>query len=107
MIITTSQTVQNRSILNYLGLVSGESILGPKFMETVLNGVSSPQGCTGACKPAVEEARQAALEEMKIKAVELGAEAIIAVDIDYVELKDQMLLIAVSGTAVKLVEYRD
>ena len=107
MIITTSQTVQNRSIQNYLGLVSGESILGPNFMETVLNGVNSPKGCTGECKPTVENARQAAIEEMSKKAEEIGAEAVIAVDIDYVELKEQMLLIAVTGTAVKLVEYRD
>ncbi len=107
MIITTSQTVQNRSIQNYLGLVSGESILGPKFMETVLNGVNSSQGCTGACKPAVDDARNFAIEEMTNKAEQLGAEAVIAIDIDYVELKEQMLLISVSGTAVKLVEYRD
>ena len=107
MIITTSQTVQNRSIQEYLGLVSGESILGSKFMETVLNGVNSPQGCTGACKTTLNDSRQAAIDEMKMKAELIGADALIAVDIDYVEMKDQLLLISVSGTAVKLVEYRD
>jgi len=107
MIVTTTQTVQNRSIQNYLGLVSGESILGHGFVESVFAGINNPEGCTGKCKITLEDARQAAIKEMEEKALQLGADAIIAVDVDYAEIKDEMLMVAVNGTAVKLIEYRD
>lgn len=107
MIITTTQTVQNRSIQEYLGLVSGESVLGAKFMEAVVSGLGGSQGFTGEVKKTLDDAREAAINEMIERAGKMGAEAIVAVDVDYADIKDELLLVAVSGTAVKLVEYRD
>lgn len=105
MIVTTTETVENRSIQEYLGLVAGESILDEKVAKEVLTGIAGAVSESyETYKNKMTQSRLAALEQMKVKAEKMGADAIVAIDFDYVVLHDDMLMIAATGTAVKLAE---
>jgi len=105
MIVTTTETVENRSIQEYLGLVAGESILDEKVAKEMLTGIAGAVSESyETYKNKMTQSRLAALEQMKAKAEKMGADAIVAIDFDYAVLHDDMLMITASGTAVKLAE---
>lgn len=89
-----------------LGIVATEVVLGMNIFKDVLANVRDIfGGRSGAVQNTLEEARTAALEDLRLKAAELGANAVIAVDIDYHSISTgssvNMMMVAVSGTAVK------
>lgn len=105
MIITTTPTIEGRPIVEYLGVVTGEAILGANILRDF---VASFRDIVGGRANVYEEelrkARHIAFDEMAAAATALGATAIVGVDIDYeyISLSVGMLMVAASGTAVKV-----
>lgn len=103
MILTTTATIEGQPVKRYLGIVTGEVIMGANvfrdFMASITDIVG---GRSGAYESKLQEARDAAFDEMCHKASRMGANAIIGVDIDYEVIRDGMLMVAVSGTAVSV-----
>jgi uncharacterized protein YbjQ (UPF0145 family) len=105
MIVTTTQTVEGRRVIEYRGIVTGEAILGANIFRDLFAGIRDiVGGRSGAYEKALREAREMALAEMEQEARRLGGDAIVGVDLDYeVVGKDSgMLMVSASGTAVKL-----
>jgi uncharacterized protein YbjQ (UPF0145 family) len=105
MILTTTPTVEGRTIREYKGVVFGEVISGVNFFRDI---AASIRDLVGGRSTSYEEelinARSQAMDEMVERAVRLGADAVIGIDIDYEVLgeKGGMLMVTASGTAVKL-----
>ena len=105
MITTTTHSIEGPAVTAYLGIVVGEAIIGANIIKDLFAGVRDVvRGRTGACEEALRTARARALREMSPKAQELGAYAVIGVDIDYEVLgkAGSMLMVTSAGTAVKL-----
>lgn len=103
MLITTTSTIDGRSIRSYLGIVTGEAIMGANIVRDFFAGITDiVGGRSGAYESKLAEAREIAIREMEAKATSLGANAIVGVDIDYEVIRDGMLMVAASGTAVSV-----
>jgi uncharacterized protein YbjQ (UPF0145 family) len=107
MIVTTGPNVDGRQVVEYCGIVNGEAILGANLFKDFFAGIRDVVGGrSGAYEQSLRQARNTAVKEMTQAAKELGADAIIAVDIDYESLAinngGNMLMVAASGTAVRL-----
>ncbi|MFN4010709.1 MAG: heavy metal-binding domain-containing protein [Pannonibacter sp.] len=103
MIVTTTSTLQNREILDYKGLVTGEAILGANIFKDLFAGIRDiVGGRSGAYEAELAKARTIALEEMQQSAARLGANAVIGVDLDYETVGNggSMLMVTATGTAV-------
>lgn len=103
MIVTTTSTLQNREILDYKGLVTGEAILGANIFKDLFAGIRDiVGGRSGAYEAELAKARTIALDEMQQNAARLGANAVIGVDLDYetVGSGGSMLMVTATGTAV-------
>ena len=103
VIVTTTPTVEGRKITGYLGIVTGEAVLGANIFKDLFAGIRDIVGGRSATyERELQRARDLALEEMKTAAVELGANAVVGIDVDYetVGANGSMLMVAVSGTAV-------
>ena len=103
MLMTTTATVDGKPISRYLGIVTGEAIIGANIFRDIFAGVRDiVGGRSGTYEKALSEARQVAIMEMQTRAQELGANAIVGIDLDYEVLgqNNGMLMVAVSGTAV-------
>lgn len=102
MILTTTPSIEGRSITGYKGIVTGEAILGANIFRDVFASVRDIVG--GRSKAYEEElgrARETAMAEMEQNAARLGADAVVGVDLDY-EVINNMLMVSASGTAVTL-----
>jgi uncharacterized protein YbjQ (UPF0145 family) len=107
VIITTTNNIEGRSVEEYRGIVMGEAIIGANIIKDLFAAVRDVVGGrAGAYEDALRSARQEALREMSTRAQELGADAVIGVDIDYEVLgkAGSMLMVTSAGTAVKLSE---
>ena len=107
MIVTTTPVLEDRRIVAYLGLVSGEAIMGANIFRDFLASVRDVVGGqAGAYEKVLKNARDAALEEMEAEARSRGATAIVGVALDYEVIGDKgsMLMVAASGTAVRTAE---
>ena len=105
MIVTTTPSVEGRRITEYKGVVFGEVIAGVNFVKDFVAGLSNFfGGRSGTYEEELINARQQALAEMKQRAAQLGADAVVGVDIDYEVLgaDNGMLMVTASGTAVRL-----
>ena len=102
MLISTTNTIEGRTIVTYYGLVTGEAILGANVFRDLFAGVRDiVGGRSGAYEKVLKEARDTAVAEMAREAAELGANAVIAVDLDYETVhKGTMLMVSATGTAV-------
>lgn len=103
MIITTTQSVEGKKIVDYKGIVFGEVVSGVDFVKDFTAGLSNFfGGRSGTYEKELITARQNALAEMEQRAVELGANAVVGVDIDYEVLgaNNGMMMVTASGTAV-------
>lgn len=102
MIITTTQEIQGRQVVEYLGIVTGEAILGANIFRDIFAGIRDiVGGRSAAYEEELGKARRTALAEMEDRAREMGATAIVGVDLDY-EVINNMLMVSASGTAVTL-----
>lgn len=105
MIVTTTPSVEGRRITEYKGVVFGEVIAGVNFVKDLVAGLSNFfGGRSGTYEEELINARQQALDEMEQRAAQLGADAVVGVDIDYEVLgaDNGMLMVTASGTAVRL-----
>lgn len=104
MITTTTPSIEGRSINEYLGIVTGEAILGANIFKDLFAGIRDiVGGRSGAYEQELAKARAIALEEMTAVAVSLGADAIVGIDLDYETVgQGSMLMVTASGTAVRL-----
>jgi len=105
MIIVTTDSVDGRRIQAYLGLVAGEAIVGVNIFRDMFSGIRDiVGGRAGGYQAALRDAREHALEDLRQAARELGADAVLGVDLDYEVLgkENGMLMVSVNGTAVKL-----
>src|SRR5262245_55603408 len=103
MIVTTTPSIEGRRIRDYRGIVTGEAILGANVFRDIFAGIRDfVGGRSSAYEDVLNRARNSALEEMTAKAVSLGANAVVGVDLDYEVLGAQngMLMVSATGTAV-------
>jgi uncharacterized protein YbjQ (UPF0145 family) len=102
MLMTTTATIEGRPAGDYLGVVTGESILGANIgrdIGAMFRNVTG--GRVSGYEKELRNARDIALKEMTEAAEALGAEGILGIDIDYETVGGQMLMVTASGTAVK------
>jgi uncharacterized protein YbjQ (UPF0145 family) len=103
MLVTTTNTVEGRKIVEYRGLVAGEAILGANLFRDMFASIRDiVGGRSGSYVRVLTDARETAIAEMTEKAAQLGANAIVCIDIDYETIgsNGSMLMVSVSGTAV-------
>ena len=103
MIVTTTPTVEGQTIKEYLGVVTGEAILGAHLGRDIMASFTDiVGGRSAAYEQEVRKARVIALEEMSSEAEQKGANAVVGVDIDYEVIRQGMLMVSASGTAVRI-----
>lgn len=103
MIITTTPQIEGHPVKEYKGVVTGETIIGANFVKDFFASIRDViGGRSGSYEKVLREAKETSLQEMAKRAQELGANAIVGVDIDYetVGANGSMLMVATSGTAV-------
>lgn len=104
MILSTTHTIENRNITEYLGVVTGETIIGANIFKDIFAGIRDiVGGRAGSYERVLSEARENALDEMAAKGRERGADAVIGIDLDYETLGSNggMIMVTASGTAVR------
>ena len=105
MIITTTPAIDGKRINSYLGIVAGEAIMGANMFRDMFAGIRDiVGGRSGAYEKELRKAREIAFQELEDSAKDLGANAVVGIDIDYEVLgeKNGMLMVSVSGTAVRV-----
>ena len=103
MIITTTPTIQGKEIKEYLGIVTGEAIMGANLIKDIFASITDiVGGRSAAYEKELTRARDIAIKEMEENAATLGANAIVGVDLDYETVRQGMLMVTVSGTAVNI-----
>ena len=105
MILTTTPSVEGRTITEYKGVVFGEVISGVNFLRDFAASIRNiVGGRSGSYEDELIRARNQAMDEMASRAVQLGADAVVGIDIDYEVLGENngMLMVTASGTAVRL-----
>ncbi len=103
MIITTTQSIEGRTIAEYRGIVVGEAIMGANVFRDFFAQITDVVGGrSGAYESKLQDARDTALTELEQRAAVLGADAVVGVDLDYEVVGDSMLMVSASGTAVVL-----
>ncbi|WP_415402844.1 heavy metal-binding domain-containing protein [Tateyamaria sp. SN3-11] len=104
MILTTTHSVEGYKITDYRGIVVGEAIMGANVVRDFFAGVTDIiGGRSGAYESKLQDARDTAMQELEQRAAQMGANAVLGVDLDYEVVGDSMLMVSVSGTAVVLV----
>lgn len=102
MILTTTNSIEGKTISGYLGIVTGETIIGANLFRDIFASVRDVVGGrSGAYEEVLREAKDTALREMEEKAAALGADAVIGIDLDYETIRNGMLMVSAAGTAVK------
>ena len=104
MILSTTNSFETHPIKDYLGIVSGETIIGANIFKDFFAGIRDiVGGRSGSYEKVLREAKEIALKEMEEHALKLGATAVIGIDLDYetVGKNGGMLMVTASGTAVK------
>ncbi|MDA8731261.1 heavy metal-binding domain-containing protein [Flavobacteriaceae bacterium] len=105
MTLTTTNTVEGKPVKDYLGIVTGETIIGANIFKDFFASIRDiVGGRSGSYEKVLREAKDTALREMEEEALKLNANAVIGVDLDYetVGKNGGMLMVTASGTAVKL-----
>ena len=103
MILSTTPTIEGRPIRDYKGVVTGETIIGANLLKDFMAGIRDiVGGRSNAYERVLREAKDTSMKEMEDRAAEMGANAIVGIDIDYETIGqgNSMLMVAVSGTAV-------
>ncbi|GAM09582.1 hypothetical protein OR1_01862 [Geobacter sp. OR-1] len=105
MIITTTPSIEGKRIRQYYGIVTGEAILGANLFKDLFASISDLVGGRSATyERELQRARDIALQELRERAQEMGANAVVGVDLDYEVLgkTNGMLMVSASGTAVSV-----
>lgn len=105
MLVTTTDSVEGRQIVEYLGVCSGEAIIGANIIKDMFASIRDVVGGrSGTYEKILHDAKNTAITEMAEQAGKWGANAIVGVDIDYEVLgkENGMMMVVANGTAVKL-----
>ena len=104
VLITTTPSIEGKPIREYLGVVSGETILGTNILRDIMAGLRDMVGGrSGAYEEKLREAREMALKELAEEAEKVGANAVVGAKIDYETVGNQnMMMVSATGTAVRL-----
>ena len=106
MIVTTTDGVDGRQVTGYLGVVSGDAVMGTNIFRDFFAGIRDIiGGRSGSYEKELRKAKELAMAEMFEEASALGADAVVGVDLDYEHIGSgdrSMLMVSVNGTAVKL-----
>ena len=104
MILTTTHAIDGQTITEYLGVVTGEAILGANIVRDLFAGIRDiVGGRSGAYEEELRKAREIAMEDLAQEAASRGADAVVAIDLDYETVgQGSMLMVTASGTAVRL-----
>lgn len=103
MLIVTTDRLEGRKITEYLGVVSGDAVVGANVFRDLFARVRDVVGGrAGGYEKALRGAKEAALEDLAEEAGVLGANAVVGVDLDYESIGDSMLMVSANGTAVRL-----
>lgn len=102
MLLTTTNTLEGKKVVKYLGLVTGEAILGANIFKDIFANITDiVGGRSGAYERELQKAKTIALQEMQYQAQEMGGNAVIAIDLDYETVgSGSMLMVSAAGTAV-------
>lgn len=103
MLLTTTPTIEGRPVVQYLGIVTSESIIGANFVRDFFASIRDViGGRSSSYESVLREAKDAALRELQQEAERLGANAVVGVDLDYETVggSGSMLMVTASGTAV-------
>lgn len=103
MILSTTPTLEGHTIREYKGVVTGETIIGANVLKDFCAGLTDFfGGRSGSYEKVLIEAKDTSLQEMMNRASQMGANAVVGIDIDYetIGASGSMLMVAVSGTAV-------
>ena len=105
MLLTTTPNIEGSPIQQYVGIVTAESIIGANIIKDIFAGIRDiVGGRSGTYEKVIEEARMNALRELEDKAANMGANAVVGVDLDFetVGSNGSMLMVVATGTAVKI-----
>lgn len=105
MLLTTTPTVEGRPIQQYLGIVTAEAIIGANIVKDIFAGIRDiVGGRSGTYERVIEQARMSALRELEQKAADMGANAVVGIDLDFetIGANGSMLMVVASGTAVTI-----
>jgi uncharacterized protein YbjQ (UPF0145 family) len=105
LLLTTTPSVEGQRITRYLGVVAGEAILGANVFKDIFASVRDLVGGRSATyEKELQNAREIALAELQVRAAEMGANAVVGIDLDYEVLGQggSMLMVSASGTAVRI-----
>ena len=103
MLVTTTPTIEGKKIVKYCGVIAGEAILGANIFKDLFASVRDiVGGRSGTYEKELQRAREIALAELQERAGQMGANAVVGVDLDYEVLGqgNSMLMVSASGTAV-------
>ena len=103
MLLSTTSQIEGSTIRAYKGVVTGETIIGANFLKDIFAGIRDIVGGRSASyEKVLRQAKEIAMNEMVDRAQEMGANAIVGIDIDYetIGTDNSMLMVATSGTAV-------
>lgn len=104
MIITTTNSIDGSTIQQYLGIVSGEAVMGANIFRDVFAGVRDIiGGRSGQYEKKFRQAKEIAISEMVEQAKENGANAIVGIKIDYEMVRESMMMVSVQGTSVRVI----
>ena len=104
MLITTTPNIEGKKIIEYLGIVTSQTIIGANFFKDILGGLRDIfGGRSGTYEKVLDEAKKYAMTELIQRAQSIGATAIVGIDLDYetIGANGSMLMVSASGTAVK------
>ena len=102
--LSTTNVIEGKPAKNYLGIVSGETIIGANIFKDLFASIRDiVGGRSGSYEKVLREAKDTALKEMEEAAIRLGADAVVGIDLDYetVGANGGMLMVTASGTAIK------
>ena len=105
MLVTTTNNIEGRRIAEYYGIVTGETIIGANAFRDFFAGIRDiVGGRSGSYESVLRKAKDSAIKEMMENAAKMGANAVIAVDLDYETVGDSgsMLMVTAAGTAVRI-----
>ena len=100
--VTTTDGIDGEEITDYLGIVSGEAVVGANVVSDIAAGIRDVVGGrSGSYEKKIETGRREAITDLEAEASEIGADAVVGAALDYEEMAEGMLWVNISGTAVK------
>ena len=105
MLLTTTPSIEGKPIQEYIGIVTSEAIIGANIVKDLFAGIRDiVGGRSGTYERVIEEARISALQELEAKALRMGANAVVGIDLDFetVGSGGSMLMVVATGTAVRV-----